>query len=128
WLGQVLGRSHDAEMLAQRMRDRVAAQPDELATGPVGRRVDLELEDRRRGAHADQVAALEGDRYFRLLDALDDLVADPPLTARAVADGRTPRARDQGLREVAKRAKRARYAAESAVPVAGKPARRLADR
>jgi hypothetical protein len=65
-----------------------------------------------------------------LLDALDDLVADPPLTARAgkqahkqlpalvgraarqvdraaraVADGRTPRARDQGLREVAKRAK-----------------------
>jgi CHAD domain-containing protein len=153
WLGQVLGRSHDAEMLDQRMRDLVAAQPDELATGPVGRRVDLELEDRRRGAHADQVAALEGDRYFRLLDALDDLVADPPLTARAgkqahkqlpalvgraarqvdraaraVADGRTPRARDQGLREVAKRAKRARYAAESAVPVAGKPARRLADR
>jgi CHAD domain-containing protein len=153
WLGQVLGRPRDADVLHRRMRDLVAAQPDELALGTVGRRVDLELGDRHRGALADLVAALEGERYFRLLDALDELVADPPLTARAgrkahnqlpalvgraarrvdraaraVAADRPPQARDQGLREVAKSAKRARYAAESAVPVAGKPARRLADR
>jgi inorganic triphosphatase YgiF len=152
WLGQVLGRPRDADVLHRRMRDLVAAQPDELALGPVGRRVDLELGHRHRGALADLVAALEGDRYLGLLDALDELVADPPLTARAgrearkqlpalvgraarrvdraaraVAADRT-QARDQVLREVAKSAKRARYAAESAVPVAGKPARRLADR
>jgi inorganic triphosphatase YgiF len=153
WLGQVLGRCCDAEVLRRRLRDLVAAQPDELACGPVGRRIDLELDDRHRGAQPDLVAALAGERYFRLLDALDDLGTDPPLTARAgkradkqlpalvgraarrvdraaraVADDRTPQARNQGLREVAKSAKRARYAAESAVPVAGKPARRLAHR
>src|SRR5450631_391978 len=153
WLGQVLDRSRDVEVLHRRLRDLVAAQPDELATGPVGRRVDLELGDRRRGTHTDLVAALEGDRYFRLLDALDDLLADPPLTARAgkqahkqlpalvsraaqrvdraaraAADDASPQARGQGLGEVAQSARRARYAAESAIPVAGKPARRLADR
>jgi inorganic triphosphatase YgiF len=153
WLGQVLGRSRDVEDLDRRLRDLVAAQPDELALGPVGRRIDLELGDRRRAAHAELVTALDDSRYFRLLDALDDLLADPLLTARAgkqaqkqlpalvgraarrvdraaraVADDSTPQARDNGLREVAKSAKRALYAAESAVPVAGKPARRLADR
>jgi len=45
-----------------------------------------------------------------------------------VADDGTPQARDQGLHEVRKCAKRARYAAESAIPVAGKSARRLETR
>jgi len=153
WLGQVLGRPRDTEVLHWRLRDLVAAQPAELVLGPVGARVDLELRDRHRGAHADLVAALDDDRYFRLLDALDALLADPPLTARAgkpartqlpalvgraagrvdraaraVAHDRTPQERNQGLHEVRKSAKRARYAAESAVPVSGKPATRLAER
>ncbi|MHB8186655.1 MAG: CYTH and CHAD domain-containing protein [Dermatophilaceae bacterium] len=153
WFGQVLGRPRVTEALHWRLGDLVAAQPDELVLGPVGHRVDLKLGDRHRAALADLVAALDGDRYFRLLDALDSLLADPPFTARAgkpartqlpalvgrtagrvdraaqaVADDRTPQARDQGLCEVRKYAKRARYAAESAVPVSGRPARRLADR
>src|ERR1019366_1986637 len=150
WLGQVLGRPRDTEVLHWRLRDLVAAQPVELVLGPVGARVDLELRDRHRGAHADLVAALDGDRYFRLLDALDALLADPPLTARAgkpartqlpalvgraagpadraVAHDRAPQERNQGLHGVRKSAKRARYAAESAVPVSGKPATRLAER
>jgi len=153
WLGQVLGRPRDTEVLHWRLRDLVATQPGELVLGPVGARVDLELRDRHRAAHADLVAALDGDRYFRLLDALDTLLADPPLTARAgkpartqlpalvgraaglvdraaraVAGDGTPQERNQGLHEVRKSAKRARYAAESAVPVSGKPATRLAER
>jgi CHAD domain-containing protein len=152
WLGQVLGRPRDTEVAHWRLRDLVAAQPVELVLGPVGARIDLELRDRHRGAHADLVAALDGDRYFRLLDALDTLVAEAPLTARAgkpaaaqlpalvgraagrvdraavaVAGDRTPQERNQGLHEVRKSAKRARYAAESAVPVSGKPATRLAE-
>ena len=152
WLGLVLGRPRDTEVLHWRLRDLVATQPGELVLGPVAARVDLELRDRHRAAHADLVAALDGDRYFRLLDALDTLLADPPLTARAgkpartqlpalvgraadrvdraaraVAHDRTPQERNQGLHEVRKSAKRARYAAESAVPVSGKPATRLAE-
>jgi CHAD domain-containing protein len=153
WLGQVLGRPRDTEVLHWRLRDLVAAQRGELVLGPVGARVDLELGDRHRGAHADLVAALDGDRYFRLLDALDSVLAEAPLTARAgkpaaaqlpalvgraagrvdraaraVAGDRSPQERNQGLHEVRKSAKRARYAAESAVLVSGKPATRLAER
>jgi CHAD domain-containing protein len=153
WLGQILGGARDAEVLHWRLQDLVAAQPEELVLGPVGRRVDLELGARHRAAHADVVAALDGDRYLQLLDTLDDLVTDPRLTARAgkparkelpalvgraasrvdraamaVDDDWTPGARDRGLHEVRKSAKRARYAAETAVPVAGDPATELADR
>jgi CHAD domain-containing protein len=153
WLEQVLERARDTELLHWRLQDLVATQPDELVLGPVRRRVDLELGSRHRAALANLVAALDDDRYLRLLDALDSLLADPPLTARAgrpartqlpalvghaarrvdravlgVADDGTPRARDRGLHKVGRSAKRARYAAESAVPVAGKPATRLANR
>ena len=153
WLGEALGRPRDAEVLRQRMLDLVAAQPDEPDLGPVGSRIDSELDARHRLALVDLQKVLDGDRYFRLLNALDDLLARPPLTARAgkparkqlpalvghvarrvdraaraVADDQTPTARDRGLHEVRKCAKRARYAAESAIPVAGKPARRLATR
>jgi len=153
WLGQALGGARDAEVLHWRLRDLVAGQLDELVLGPVRRRVDLEMGRKHKAALSDLVATLDGERYLRLLDALDDLVNNPPLTARAgkpahrqlpvmvgraagrvdraaqaVADDLTPQARDRALHEVRKSAKRARYAAETAVPVAGKPARRLANR
>jgi inorganic triphosphatase YgiF len=155
WLEQLLGRCNRAEVLRWRLKDLVAARPEKFAGGPVGRRTDLELGDRCRAARADLVAALDSERYFRLLDTLDDLVIDPALTlraragkgahkqipalvgraarrvdraARAVANDRNPQARDRGLRQVANSARRARFAAESAVPLVGKPAKRLADR
>jgi CHAD domain-containing protein len=153
WLGQTLGRPRDAEVLHLRMLDLLAAQPAELDPDPIRELIDSELDARHRSALADVQKALDGDRYLRLLDTLDNLLAHPPLTARAgksarqqlpalvghvarrvdrtarcVAGDRTPQARDQGLHRVRKIAKRARYAAESAIPVAGKPARRLATR
>ena len=153
WLGEALGGPRDAEVLRLRMLDLVTAQPDELDLGPVGSRIDSELAGRHRLAVVDLRKVLDNDRYFRLLNALDDLLTSPPLTARAdkparkqlpalvgrvarrvdraaraVADDLTPQERDQGLHEVRKCAKRARYAAESAIPVAGRPARRMATR
>jgi CHAD domain-containing protein len=153
WLGQVLGRPRDAEVLRERLRALVAEQPPDLVLGPVLRRIDLEMRDRHRTAHTAAVDELEGERYFRLLDALDTLVDDPPLTVRAdepaaerlpvlvrravrrvdraaqaARDASSPEARDLHLHEVRKSAKRARYAAESATPVIGKPAKRLAKR
>jgi CHAD domain-containing protein len=153
WLGQVLGGSRDAEVLHQRMRALIAAQPIDPVLDQVAERIDQELGDRRKVAVTDLRAALDGERYFRLLDALDDLVAHPPLTAlagkrarkqvpdlvgrvarrvdraaQAVSDDGTGQTRNAGLHEVRKCAKRARYAAESAVPVAGQDATRLADR
>ena len=153
WLGQVLGGSRDAEVLHRRMRALIAAQPKDPVLDQVADRIDQELGDRRKVAAADLRDALDGERYFRLLDALDDLVAHPPLTAvagkrarklvpplvgqvaqrvdraaQAVSDDGTGQTRNAGLHEVRKCAKRARYAAESAVPVAGQDATRLAGR
>jgi CHAD domain-containing protein len=153
WLGEVLGGPRDAEVLRDRLRGLVDEQPDELVMGPVKRRIDLELNARHKTAHANLIDELNGERYLRLLDDLDALVTDPPLTARArrpakrvlaarvghaarrvdraaqAADAaETAELRDHALHEVRKSAKRARYAAESAAPVAGKPATRLAKR
>jgi CHAD domain-containing protein len=153
WLGQALGHPRDAEVLHRRMMDLVAAQSDQLDLGPIRDRIDSELDARHRRALVDLQKVLDGDRYLRLLDALDDLLAHPPLTAwagrparkqlptlighvaqrvdrasHAVADEQTLQARNRGLHEVRKCAKRARYAAESAIPVAGKSAERLANR
>jgi CHAD domain-containing protein len=155
WLGEVLGRARDAEVLRQRLRADAGAQPPELVVGPVLRRIDVELRREHREAHRDVVVTLDGDRYLELVTALEAFVADPPLTDRA-ANAAKPEAatlvrrsyrrvkraaavvdadesadgdvvgHDHPLHEVRKAAKRARYAAESVHPVVGKPAKQLA--
>lgn len=153
WLGSMLGGARDAEVLHARLHDLAAAQPPELILGPVLRRIDLEMGERHRAARSRLLAALDGKRYFRLLDTLDDIAADPPVTARAqrrgdralprlvaracrrldraakaAGEATTPGDRDRLLHEVRKAAKNARYAAESVTPVCGRPAARLAKR
>ncbi len=102
---------------------------------------------------ANAVEALDSPRYFGLLDALDAIVAKLPATpeadrparttvprllrrdvrrlrraARAAAKAPDPETQDRNLHEVRKKAKRLRYAAESAVPLFGHRARKLARR
>lgn len=97
-----------------------------------------------RSAYRRLNSALKEPRYFALLDAVESLVTDPPLTKRS---GRTAAKELPGLvtrswtrlekaystiedaedaatarHETRKAAKRARYAAELAAPVLGKPA------
>jgi CHAD domain-containing protein len=105
---------------------------------------------RHRDARRDLLEALDGRRYFRLLDALEELVDFPPLTPAAgrragrvlpKLAGRTvrrlrrdarrirrtpPQRRERWLLEVGKDTEQVRYAAESLVSVIGKPAKRLA--
>ena len=105
-----------------------------------------------RKAHTKVLDALDGRRYFRLLDALESLLAAPPLAPRASKPARKviPRLvqRDvkrlrtavreatrhpagtgdhPALHEARKDGKRLRYAAEAATPVNPKNAGRLAD-
>lgn len=151
WLGQVLGGPRDQEVMHARLLDLLAAEPPDLVLGPVRRRVDIELRGRHRASHRALVTELDGARYFRLLDALEALVAQPPLTERALgpAGDELPRlvararrrvlglaadadaaatadARAVALHDVRKAAKRARYAAEAVAPVFGAPATELA--
>lgn len=151
WLAGAVGAARDTEVILLRLKDRIGTEPAELLVGPVQQRIEEHLGASNHDARAAGLAALDSDRYFRLLDSLDSFVTDPPLSdlarkparkcvaARVAAD----RARlkqaveavdgaqdgapaDAALHEVRKSAKRLRYAAEAAAAIHGKRARRLA--
>ncbi|MDQ6688175.1 MAG: CYTH and CHAD domain-containing protein [Actinomycetota bacterium] len=151
WLGQTLSEARDAQVLRKRLGLLLAGEPAELVLGPVKHRVDAELDAAYRTGRQKSLEALDSDRYYRLLDALDVFVTSAPLTREADQPARkivskllkrdakrlrravrqSKRARhgeesDLALHEVRKRAKRLRYAAELATPVLGAPARALA--
>ena len=150
WLAALLGEARDAEVMRDRLTDLVDAQPAELVLGPVPRRVQLDLTGSYRRHHDDVLRGLDDRRYFRLLDALDALVAHPPWSplaegrARDVLPGRVHHAykavqraarraartsgpeHDEHLHEVRKAAKRLRYVSEAVVVPFGRPAEQLA--
>lgn len=152
WLAGLLGEARDAQVMQDRLRDVLAGEPAELVLGPVARRIDEQLTADLKAARAKTLRALDTKRYFRLLDALDALLSDPPLTAVAPGPAREVIGRHvkreakrlrksvtavepaaggatdaRALHEVRIRAKRLRYAAEAAIPVGGKRAQRLVE-
>lgn len=152
WLAGVLGQARDAEVMHQRLKDMLADEPADLVMGPVARRVDVELGSTYRTAHTHVLEALDGTRYFRLLDTLESLLAAPALTPlgeqpadevipelidrditrlqRAVGEARDHPAGigdHPALHEARKDGKRLRYAAEAALPIKPKKAAALMD-
>jgi CHAD domain-containing protein len=150
WLAGQLGGARDLEVQEQRIGAAVDALPPELALGPVAAEVTRFFARRRADAGRTADETLDSDRYLALLDAIDALLADPPLTpaadvpardllpvalARTVkrtqralraADAQAPGpGRDEHLHEMRKAAKRLRYAAEALRPTHGRKADRL---
>jgi CHAD domain-containing protein len=153
WLGGVLGKARDAEVLAEHLTEAIHQTPVEQNVGPVAARVQAHFAPVAAAARTEVLAALDSPRYFSLLDSLDQMVADPPLTARAhlpaasvlPAAVRRPyrqmgrrlhrawqappgQRRDHALHQARKSAKRARYAGEAVSPVFGKQAARFTKR
>lgn len=150
WLGRQLSPARDLEVMEATLTRQVAALPGELVVGPVSARLTRHFAPARAEAAATVDETLRSDRYLRLLDVLDRLISDPPLTkpaARPAKDelprhvrkayrttkrrvGRIDDARDheEALHDARKAAKRLRYAAELARPAVGKPADRLRKR
>ncbi|WP_406512076.1 CYTH and CHAD domain-containing protein [Streptomyces sp. NBC_00161] len=151
WLAAELGLDRDQEVLSERIQTHIAELPRTLLLGPVRGRLRVWNNARRSGTRRRALAALDGKRYAALLDALDALLADPPLlpgaakpAARALPtsalrdygrlatrvagalDLEPGHERDLALHEARKAAKRARYAAEAAAPALGRPAKQLA--
>lgn len=150
WLAAVLGGSRDEEVLQRRLAGLLDREAPALLLGPIRERLRDRSETDADTAARRLVAALDTHRYFRLLDALEALIATPPFTAAASQDARVVvpalirkewkklrravrRAtntvpgpeRDLALHEVRKRAKRLRYAAETAHPLNPKRAARV---
>ncbi len=153
WLGGVLGAARDGEVLDAHLRSRLRRAPVELRIGPVEARIHGHFASVRAAARTELLAALDSDRYFSLLDDLDRLLAEPPLTAKAAspaadvlpaaarrafrqADRRMHRAwdapvgrpRNEALHRARKSARRARYATEAMTPAVGRKAARFAKR
>ncbi|WP_282696795.1 CYTH and CHAD domain-containing protein [Streptomyces sp. CC208A] len=151
WLAGELGHARDQEVLDARLRAALDDLPREQLHGPVRGRLRAWDRARSAGSRRRALDALDSSRHLALLDALDRLLADPPLkpAARKKAAKVLPKAvlrdharladriapalaldpgheRDLALHEARKAAKRARYAAEAAAPTLGKPAERLA--
>jgi CHAD domain-containing protein len=154
WLGGVLGAARDEEVLSDRLTAKLAEIPDELVIGPVAARIRGFYAPRQAAARTELIAELDSERCVALFDALDRLLADPPLTPAASkrADKTLPplvwnafrrvkrrmkqtlhtpagQERDIALHEARKAAKRARYAVELVQPaVAGNAPERTARR
>lgn len=145
WLGAELGFVRDADVLLERLHDQATLLPavDGRAVAGLLRR----LETQRTTAGATLQAALDSDRYLRLLDLLVDAIERPPVNDDAFAPARLAlpgivrgpwkhllqavdaldeHPEDEALHDIRIRAKRTRYAAEAAAPVLGKSAQRFA--
>ncbi|MFW6690447.1 CHAD domain-containing protein [Streptomyces sp. MAR4 CNX-425] len=148
WLAGELGVDRDREVLTERIHAGLAELARPLVLGPVRGRLRTWSTARRTGSRRRITAVLDGRRYLALLDALDGLLADPPLRPAAarpaepvlrkalardyrrfadslqqVFDLAPGPDRDTAIHETRKSAKRARYAAEVARPVLGKEAK-----
>jgi CHAD domain-containing protein len=142
WWAALLGEVRDRQVLQRRLDRMVDDVDDALLMGPVKARIDDELHRQRTEHWAVLQSALASDRYRALLDDVDEWADQPPLTMRARRPGpdlvhlahradrkvirRLSTANRTGdvddLHRARKAAKRARYAAEAASPIAGKRA------
>ncbi|MCX2932664.1 CYTH and CHAD domain-containing protein [Mycobacterium sp. CVI_P3] len=110
-LAAVLGVARDAEVLAERYEAALKGLPSELVRGPVYERL---VEGAQRGYQSGlrrSLSAMRSARYFRLLDALEELVATQPPEA-APGEEPAPVSIDSAYRRVRKAAKNAAAATE----------------
>lgn len=151
WLAGELGAGRDQEVLSARLTAGLDDLPHTLVSGPVGERMQTWAKAEHRGSRRRLLGVLDSGRYLTLLDALDALVDDPPLRkaaagkpSKVLAKGvrkdfakvsalverameqEPGRERDELLHEARKKAKRTRYAAETATPAVGGAAKALA--
>jgi CHAD domain-containing protein len=145
WLGAVLGAVRDADVLLERLNRHASelSARDARATAALLRRLTVQRDEARLAL----LAALRGERYVALLDrlivaseavpviadaekpardALPELVRGPWNHLKKAVESLDADPDDHALHQVRIRAKRARYAAEAAAPVVGKPARAFA--
>lgn len=129
-LAAVLGEARDAEVMGERYRQALDRLRPELVRGRVRERLVDEAYDRYQAGLRRSLDAMRSQQYFRLLDALEALVAEPAATGpgqepqpavgagykrvrkAAKAAAKTPEdGRDAALHRIRKRAKRLRYTA-----------------
>jgi CHAD domain-containing protein len=109
-LAAVLGVARDAEVLAERYERALDELPEELVRGPVRERLVDGAKKHYKSGWRRSLIAMRSQRYFRLLDALEGLVAAEPPPTQPGEEG-ADLTIDSAYRRVRKAAKRAAQAA-----------------
>jgi CHAD domain-containing protein len=146
WLGGGLGSVRDRQVMAQRVRSRTGALAEDDASTVADLAAELQAESEE--ARARLVLDMRTDRYIDLIERLVEASRAPALTPEAqqraalVVPGLAQRdwrqlrkgiaalpdqPADSDLHRIRILAKRVRYAAEAAEPIAGKLATRSAE-
>jgi CHAD domain-containing protein len=112
WLGRILGTPRDAEVMLDRLRTHADKLPPGEGADAVKQRIERELGTRLDAGYRKAQEVLLTDRYFRLLDDLEDFRDHPPVRPAASAP-----ARKAARKLVGKAAKRLRRAHKSAARV-----------
>ncbi|MEO3812082.1 CYTH and CHAD domain-containing protein [Sphaerisporangium sp. B11E5] len=153
WIAGVLGEARDLEVIHERFGKLLGTLAPDMVVGPVRVRLDEDLLARHREALVRVDAAMRSERYYSLLDRLDALVANPPLTPLAMKKAdkvldkvavkswmrvvkkydtaqsmEDPDKREVAMHDVRKAAKRARYTAEALKSLLGDRATAMAKR
>jgi len=105
-LAGMLGTARDAEVLAQRYERALSGLAPELVRGPVRERLVAGSQHRYQSGLRRSVTAMRSQRYFRLLDELDVIVA----AESGPAEESAPVTVEGAYRRVRKAARRARAA------------------
>jgi CHAD domain-containing protein len=145
WLGAALGEVRDGEVLTARLGAHVDSLPARYRSA--GRALVAKLKEETGLMRVRLVATIESERHAELLRRLADGAGEPPLKRSAARPGidvlpaqvvprwehlerrvgaLPPDPADAELHRVRILAKRARYAAEAAVPAAGEEAKAFA--
>jgi CHAD domain-containing protein len=111
-LAAVLGVARDAEVLAERYERALDELPEELVRGPVRERLVDGAKRRYESGLRRSLIAMRTARYFRLLDALEALVATEAAPSLP-GDERAQLNIDSAYKRVRKAAKAAAQAAEA---------------
>jgi CHAD domain-containing protein len=112
WLGGILGTPRDAEVMLDRLRTHTDKLPPGEGTDDVKQRIERELGTRLDAGYRKAQEVLLTDRYFRLLDDLEDFRDHPPVRPAASAP-----ARKAARKLVGKSAKRLRRAHKATLRV-----------
>jgi CHAD domain-containing protein len=143
WLGTTLGAVRDLDVLREHLRDELAALEDST-----GRSASLQLSEcldvEHSRAKAKLLGALDSRRYRELLSRLDEAVRQPRVVTADLSLPRIAARQFKKLRKAVKalpaepadeelhavriKVKCARYAAELAEEMIGRPAARFVDR
>jgi CHAD domain-containing protein len=110
-LAAILGVARDAEVLAERYERALDELPEELVRGPVRERLVDGAKRRYASGLRRSLIAMRSERYFRLLDALEGLVAAEPAAPLPGEEVRGPVTIDSAYKRVRKAAKAAASAA-----------------